>query len=313
MNQLSNEWRGGLPRIWQGRRRSNAQRENWRRFGIIDVSQFLNAGRRVISGNGVSAHAEPVIDGVVGGRTPWSHSRALSQRLEASKCCEPRASGPSPNRSRSTPCGILAALQAFALVGGFLFSWVAMGAAQGVQTNVIDQIQGIEETKKATVVLLPPSYLVEPAGVTEATLGALGCHYVSIDSSRIRRLIDILKQADLLGVEPTEAGWMNEPREGVALELSDGTRIVFIFTIKFINQGVRGYFYRLPRSSGPSYLTDADPPLLSYFTAKPSLPNELITWAVGTGASIPRDLQPDAAQEIQQTCDYFVKMGETLR
>jgi hypothetical protein len=187
--------------------------------------------------------------------------------------------------------------------------WSAEGASQERQTNIVDQIQGIEETRKATVVLLPPDFMFSVI-VTEANLGGLGCHYVADDPSRIRSLFDILRRGDLSSVESVEAGWMNEPREGISLESPNGDRIVFLFTIDFIDQGVRGYFYRQSQNGGNRPLT-VDPPLRSYLTPRRSLPNELMVWALGVGASIPSDLR--AGDQMKQACDYFVKKGEILK
>jgi hypothetical protein len=163
--------------------------------------------------------------------------------------------------------------------------------------SVVDQMVGIDQAKRASVSLMPKEFFFRTA-LTEQRLWSFGCPYTTADPARISALIDILRHADLNVVEPNEAGWMNEPREGVSLELQNGTHIRFSFTIKFNNLGVRGYFYKSPGVGHPSYLT-----------VKSTLPEELVAWAVRIGPSIPTSRPPEDIEMIQQACDYFEKMG----
>jgi hypothetical protein len=166
---------------------------------------------------------------------------------------------------------------------------------EATQMNMIDQIRGIEQTKKAKVALIP----VEASFITSLTEGGLwglGCSYVTDDPSRITSLIDILRDANLRGAEPTEPGWMGEPREGVSLESPNLPIVRFSFTINFNRGGVRGYFFYPPDFANRSYLT-----------AKPSLPNELIAWAVDTGPSFPKNLEPSDLQRRRDFCDSIAQ------
>ena len=166
----------------------------------------------------------------------------------------------------------------------------------GKQMSVIDNIEGIDQVARAKVALMPSSFMFRVA-LTEGGLWGFGCPFVTGDPSRVRRLVDILRQADIDVVEPTEVGWMGEPREGVSLVLSDGTEVQFFFTINFVNAGVRGYFYYGVDFYGRHYLT-----------AKSTLPDELIAWGVGIGASIPNNLPPDQLTRVKPACDHFIKL-----
>jgi hypothetical protein len=178
---------------------------------------------------------------------------------------------------------------------------LASATANANDVNVIDRIQGIETTEKVTVVLLSAEVSLR-VRVTEATLWRFGCPFIADKPSLIRAIIDILRDADLGIVEPTELGWMNEPREGIFLELANGLHPNFLFTRNFINQGVRGYFYSGTPVSGNSKK--------SYLTAKSSLPNEITTWAIRAGASVAKkDAQPQDLQQVEQACEYFTKLG----
>jgi hypothetical protein len=194
---------------------------------------------------------------------------------------------------------VLGTIGIMTLRGATADSDSSRSTSEDAKINVIDMIQGIETAEKVTIVLLPPDASFR-GKVTEATLWQLGCPFFADNPSLIRALIDILRDADLNIVEPTEPGWMNEPREGIFLELANGSKPNFLFTINFINQGVRGYFYRGTPVWGNS--------TKSYLIAKSSLPNELIAWALHSGASIARkDVQPKDLQRVERACEYFAK------
>jgi hypothetical protein len=161
--------------------------------------------------------------------------------------------------------------------------------------SVIDNIKGIDQVARAKVALMPSSIMFRIA-LTEGGLWNFGCPFVTDDPSRTKSLVDILRQADLDVVEPTEPGWMGETREGVSLVLANGTEVRFFFTINFINAGVRGYFYYGADFYGRHYLT-----------AKSTLPDELIAWGGGIGASIPKDIPSDQLTQVQQVCEHFAR------
>ena len=95
---------------------------------------------------------------------------------------------------------------------------------------------------------------------------------------------------------------MGEPYEGVTLILSNVSEVHFLFTIDFINAGVRGYLYHGADIHGRSYLT-----------AKSTLPDDLMAWAVRIGASVPNNPSSDCLKQIQPACDYFLKNAEKSR
>jgi hypothetical protein len=187
------------------------------------------------------------------------------------------------------------------IIASAAIGFIALGATRmdaadvgaignGEEPNISEKMQDIDTAKKVTIVLFPKNILTLVA-LDEGGLWASGCHFTTDDLAHVRNLVEIIKNADLTITEPTELGWMNEPREGVSLELANGSKINLFFTINFINQGVRGYIYRLrdPIKSKvrPVWRSDA-----SYLTSKPALPDELKSWAVRVRPAAVRKISP---------------------
>ncbi|MBF0462300.1 MAG: hypothetical protein HQL87_13005 [Magnetococcales bacterium] len=137
--------------------------------------------------------------------------------------------------------------------------------------NLSQQIDILKTTQTATVVLARQDVAYR-VGLNEISLRERGCTYITRDPSRISSLVDLLRRSDL-NVEANDIGaW--EPREGIFLNLDNGTEVKFIFSRKFINHNkITGTFIRSPSCNKIS------------ITAGPLLVSELTQWAVQTGVS----------------------------
>jgi len=136
--------------------------------------------------------------------------------------------------------------------------------------DLSSHLASLQSIQEATVSLAPSSWLLY-GRLDEKTLRKLGCSYSTRDPSMIARLQDILKQSEIKAAANKESKF--DVRNGIFLTLADGTIIKILFGQQFSGLNtVQGTFNR---SSTNVNL---------FVTAIDSLPNDLIQWALETGA-----------------------------
>jgi hypothetical protein len=146
---------------------------------------------------------------------------------------------------------------------------VAQKTSEEKTMDLIQQMQVLQTTRVATVVIVPPDWAFR-VRLNEGSLKDVGCTFVTRDPSRIANLIEVLKRTDVRITDSIYSSW--EPREGIFLSLSDASEVHFLFDQHFAGRNiVQGTLTHLPHFDN------------SYVTGNESLPRELIRWAADTG------------------------------
>jgi hypothetical protein len=161
--------------------------------------------------------------------------------------------------------------------------------ADGSEINLIDRMRDIETTVEARVYLAPP---ITDRGIKGMPMG---CPYVTKDPPRIKSLIEILRNGELKAVAPTEPGWIGMTPQIIELHKSYGYIISFFFSPKDSIGKVRGYV------DYPFFT----PSSRTFLTAKAQLSEDLTTWALDVGLSIPGDIPTETAQRVRSECKFY--------
>jgi hypothetical protein len=166
-------------------------------------------------------------------------------------------------------------------LGSALFSIQTFGQDTGVSSDklknsgdrtmdVSSYLASLQSIQEATVSLAPSSWLFY-GRLDENTLRKLGCSYSTRDPSMIAHLQDILKQNEVKAAVNKESQF--DARNGIFLTLSDGTIIKILFGQQFSELNtVQGTFNHSSTNVSLSV------------TAIDSLPQDLVKWALETGA-----------------------------